>query len=341
MSYTNLNGKRRRSARILSRSLDTIPEALYQDILSYLIRHTTISGIFQKNYRFQFINKTFQRSFHHYLKTNPLNLYLHNLGNRGNMVDSRLPLLKLLKRYDIPIYDLFIRFYDGSKWIEVDPTIMEAMYGINFTSLRKLKLYSGGRNFDLKIIEACKELTHLAFDDHYLAALNNDQSKAEKLKTILSSNKSTLEYLEFPILNSDDGNTSFNDIIPKDLSWPNLKKININAAGNSASKSIESSTLQFLRITLYGSEGDSKLVFKCPNLQVLLIKCIGPFVDVDEIELTHRSSKPYDYHDDENDDEHGECIGTCHPSELRKIGMEVEVGSDCDIGICIFYKEWA
>ena len=318
MNYTNLNCKRRRSARIQSRSIDMIPEALYQNIFSYLLEDN-FQDIFEKHYSLQFINKAFQRSFIHYLKTNPISLYI---TSRSDLVEFTLQIIKFLKRYDISVYDMTVYFRYCSI---VDPPsiIMEAMYGINLTSLRKFELDSDEEDFDMKILEGCKELTH--FTLHKIYANGRDEEEeyplsAEKLNTFLSFNKRTLEYLEYEMDNVE----TYNEIFPKDLSWPNLKKITLSdIRWISASLTIESSTLQHLVLhTLKSTDRNGEMVIRCPNLKVLLINVNDPL----EIEFTYRSCKPYDNHE--------RYTNTCHPSELRKIGVVVDVSSDCDIGIC-------
>ena len=309
MNYTNLNCKRRRSARIQSRSMDMIPEALYQDIFSFLLEDN-FEDIFLKNYSLQFINKTFQRSFIHYLKTKPISLLIRN---RKDLLEFTLQLIKFLKRYDISIYDMTVMF---RYCLTLCPpsTIMEAMYDINFASLRRFELHSDGEEFDFKILEGCKELEHFTIGDFYTNALDEDQRTAEKLKTFLSFNKHTLEYLEYYV----DNDETYKNIFPKDLSWPNLKKIILYNIWISTSLTIESSTLQHLVLDSFDCKGE--MVIRCPNLKVLHIN-----VDPLEMELTDRSCKPYD--------DHKYYTKTCHPSELRKIGVIVDVSSDCDIGI--------
>ena len=319
MNYTHLNCKRRRSARIQSRSqsrsMDRIPEALYQDIFSYLLEDN-FQDIFLKNYSLQFINKTFQRSFIRYLNKKPLNLFICNWKH---VVEFTLQIIKFLKRYDISVYDMTIDFNIDDDDYCPPSIIMEAMYGINFTFLKRLELYSDGRHFDLKIL-GCKELTHFTLGDFYANALDEDQRTAEKLKTFLSFNKHTLEYLKYHVVDVE----TYNDIFPKDLSWPNLKKITLSDIRISTSLTIESSTLQHLVLHIYPIYSIGEMVIRCPNLKVLLIDAISSENSFG-MELTDRSCKPYDNHENYTE--------TCHPSELRKIGLVVDVCSDCDIGI--------
>jgi len=307
--------------------MDTIPEALYQDILSYLIGDSAYfhSIFFEKHYSLQFINKTFQRSFIHYLKTKPLRLYI---TNTKTWVKSTLQVFQWMKRYDIHVYELIICLYDGRHGRDdycPAPLIMEAMYGINFTSLRRLELKSVRHHFDFKILEDCKELTHFAFGLSYSHTLK-DERIAEELKTFLSFKKDSLEYLKFPV----NDNETYNYIFPEDLSWPNMKKLTVTQIDVSRSKRIESSTLQHLLLEGFKYvRSDSEILIKCPNLKVLLINYRHTYNhEIDEIELNDRSSKPYD--------EKGCFSYTCHPSELRKIGLVVDVGSDCDVGIRIY-----
>ena len=68
------------------------------------------------------------------------------------------------------------------------------------------------------------------------------------------------------------------------------------------------------------------MVIKCPNLKVLYIENVGGKLQDHGVELEERSCNPHDK-------EYVHCNYTCHPSKLRKIGMVLEVSSDCDIFI--------
>ena len=286
MSYTTLNSKRRRKkARIQGHKImDTIPEALYQNILGYLLGNDMKKN-FRKNYELQFINKTFQRSFQRYLKTNPLELRLED-------DEASLQLINIVKKYDVQLYGLSMNFFY--------PTlIMKAMYGVNFSSLRKLLL--NGVESDLEVFKNCKELTHFTLGEEYHL---DDVMIAKTLQTFLLSYKETLEYL---ILQDDS--------VPKDLrSWPKLKKLTIVNIHTRISEVIESNTLEKLVLHL---TFPCRMVIKCPNLKVL-------FIDIDNVDSSFSTVDL-----DEKDDDYW----TCHSSELRKIGMEVEVSDDCDISI--------
>jgi len=302
MSYTDLNGKRRRrSARIQSRSLDTIPEAVYQNILGYLLGNY-MNEIFRKNYSLQFISKTFQRSFQRYLKTNPLELRLED-------DEAPLQLIKIVKKYDIHLYELHIVIYDFFDC----PSISKVMYGINFSSLRKLVLFV--KEIDFELFKDCKKLKHFELNWEYVL---DDEIKAQKLKNFLFDNKNTLEYIELHFEGKKDSG-KFYDILPEDLHWPNLKTLNIADTDIMTFRFIKSDTLQHL--VLYYPYVD--MAIKCPNLKVLHIVHM-PY----DIEPDYREERSYDgcyYRFDE----------TCHPDKLMEIGIFLyEVSDDCDIGIC-------
>ena len=306
-------------------TMDTIPEDIYQHIFSYLLEDN-VDHIFSgfttdKSYRLQFVNKTFQRSFQHYLKTNQLILCLEDIKKSLEYIDvlkkhdskSTLQLMRFLKRYNVSLYHLYIEYeFDND---HITHNIMKIMHGINFSSLRELWLVRTGRQFDFEVFKDCNKLTCFYVDDDCVV----DKISAQKLKTLLSLNKHNLESLFLPI-----------DILPKDLrSWPSLQQLVIPPMPIRASKTIQSSTLQYLVIWCY-SIPTTRLVIKCPNLEVLLIEIDN---DPDHpLELKPRSHIQYfkDYNIT--------CVGTvfgetCHPSELRKIGIEVEVSNDCDIGL--------
>ena len=316
MSYTDLNGKRRRrrSARIQSRSLDTIPEALYQEILGYLLGDD-IYEIFRKNYSLQFINKTFQRSFQRYLMTTPLKFDLRGPFDimfsdyNGDHESKLLQLINIVKRYNVYLYDLTVDIYDFNFNLY---RVMEAMHGINLSSLRKLTVAIA--EFDLKAFKDCKTLTHcLLYWSHRL-----DDVQVEKNENFLSFNKHTLKYLQLSC-----------GIIPKDLrSWPNLERLEIIDIYTRTVQSIESNTLQHLVLRF---DDPCRMEIKCPNLKVLFIE-IEDINSFPRIELKTRSCQPYDEDIGESEDL---FRYTCHPSELRKIGVVVDVSDDCDIGIRI------
>jgi len=285
--------------------MDTIPEALYQDILSYLLGDV-MNNIFRENYEVQFINKTFKRCFQHYLKTKPLMLYLSSEYH-----EFTLQCIKIVKRYDVHIHDLSVDFhrahYNGHNHV------IKTIHDINFSSLRKLWLFAVV--FDLELFTDCKELKGFTLEEEYGL---DDLTRVKALQTFLSSYKHNLEYLNLPA-----------SCVPKDLTtWPNLKTLRILDEQLSTSSIIDSSTLQHLVIEFFPPYNHipGNKVIKCPNLKVLHIINIPHGV----LDLDDRFKRSYD------GDVYGdvyEFLYTCHPSELRKIGMEVKVGDDCDIGI--------
>ena len=115
------------------KGMDTIPEAIYQVILSFLLEDNVIK-IFQEHHSLQFINKTFKSSFIQYLKTKPLRLILTNWKY---FAEFTLQVIQFLKKYDISIiYDLTLYFFTSEHHCPAR-TVTEAMYGIKFKSLRK------------------------------------------------------------------------------------------------------------------------------------------------------------------------------------------------------------
>ena len=176
-----------------------------------------------------------------------------------------------------------------------------------------------GQLFDFKLLEEC-ELTHFTFDLEYP---QKDQRIVEKFKTFfLSLKKDSLEYLKFPVKEDE----TYIDISPEDLSWPNLKKITVDTFNISRSKTIKSNTVQHLLLKDIVIPSDCEIVIDCPNLKELLLNFSGPlFYLFGGIELNRRLSKPFD--------DHEYFPYTCDPSELRKIGLVINVSTDCDIGI--------
>ena len=325
MSYTDINGKRRRrSARIQRRSMDTIPEALCQEILSYLLGND-MNEIF-RNYSMQFINKTFQRSFQHCLKTNPLKLYLSSWNGDhiyNNRMEYTLQLIRFVKSSNAHVHDLTISF-EGVHYNNHDH-IVEAMHDINFSSLRSLSLFVVV--IDLELFKDCKELKrfHLGYDYEFFGVMS-----AKKMKTFLSLNKNTLEYLKLPA-----------DGVPNKLRrFSNLKELTIFDISRWTSTTVESDILEHLVLLLTHNYSHRRVVVKCPNLKVLFIG-IENRNSFSRMELKTRSRQQYD--EDICDDVRragGGFLYTCHPSELQKIGMVVEVSDDCDIGIAKdFYPE--
>jgi len=301
-------------------TMDTIPDEIYQHIFGYLLGDTIkeylcIWSLWRdsgRNYRLQLVNKTFQRNFRSYLKTRPLCLHLCP-------DEYSFQVVRALKRYDLSgIYSL------GLEYVSHD--IMKALDGFNFISLRELYLM-GGEEFDYEMLKECKELTSITLGHKYVE--NLDEIRAEKLRSFLSFHKHTLECLYLHLVDGE----SFLDVIPKDLSWLNLKKFSIiffETSGSTSKVIVESSTLQYLHIT-YDRIFPCDMVIKCPNLNVLLIETFdGPASNSEHIESKYRSPcKPYG----ESDEFFTE---TCHPNELRKIGIKVdEVSSHCDIGILL------
>jgi len=295
--------------------MDTLPDEIYQHIFGYLLSDD-VYGIFSRSsldsdYRLQFVNKTFQRNFRNYIKTSPLDLKLW-------YDEWSLKLAKLLKKSDaIGIYsfDLEIGYCkDG-----IGDDIIKTLDGINFTSLRELILEGLGK-FDLEVLKGCKELTSITLGLKYATFL--DEIQREKMKTFLSFNKHTVECLRIPLRD---------DIVPNDLvNWPKLKQLTITDTSVDT-KVIESSTLQ--ELCIYENYFPCNIVIKCPNLKVLQVVhdrvyCSDDSEDTDglddDIELVDRSLK----------DHYDNCPLTCHPSELRKFGIEiVEISSNCDIAI--------
>ena len=299
--------------------MDTIPDEIYQHIFGYFVSDD-VTNIFwgsswYSEYKLQFVNKTFQRNFRSYIKTSPLDLYLSN-------DEWSLQLVRALKRYDvIGIYRLHLEI--GYRKDCVAHDIIKTLDGINFTSLRELYLEEG-EEFDYEILKECKELTSITLGPEYSEYL--DEIQREKVKTFLSVHKHTVECLRIPLLD---------DIVPNDLvSWPKLNELIIDDTRmTSKSTVIESSTLQELWIFYFLS---CDMVIKCPNLKVLHVENQNYDPDSDDpdddIELEERPRQSDDNH-------HGEEFEfTCHPSELRKYGMEVvEISSNCDICIDMSY----
>ena len=291
--------------------MDIIPEDIYQHIFSFLLgdtvhfhkrtrREWTNSGI----NRLQLVNKRFKHNFEEYLKTKPLDLTLWS-SNEWN-----LQLLKVLKKYDVQNLYRFHWTSGMHRYSKFFNNIVKELHGLNFKKLRELQLYCG--NFDFKILRECEGLTDITLRGRR----NLYKKKIKKLKTFLSFHKHTVERLS--ILHCYD-------VIPKDFSWPNLKHLHIQNHKNwppTTSKVIESNTLEFLSIG--NDHSTCNMVIKCPNLKDMLISNIG---SDHQIKSEDRSpSKPYGYNDED-------LTSTCHPSELRKIGIKVvEVSSNCDIG---------
>jgi len=302
--------------------MDTIPEDIYQQIFSYLLddnvniiflRSTAPKSQFNTStYRLQFVNKTFQRSFQNYFKTNQFSL---NLEDR----EKSLQLMRGLKKYDVSIYEMTINFY-GINYIPKND-IMKAMHGINFTSLERLWIESGVQ-FDLEILKDCKELRYIRASNHFVRCI--DETTAENMYTLLSLNKHTLETLNLPAYDF----VGDIDVFPTDFrTWSSLKELEITDIHDFAAETIESSTLERLVIRHFFPR---HMVIKCPNVEILFIEIDDIGADSeDDIELKIRSRQPYDEWFDNGDG----FTYTCHPSELRKIGMEVEVSVYCDIGI--------
>ena len=292
-------------------NITTLPDEIYQHIFGYILGNDVKDIFYFASVKL--VNKTFQRIFRSYLKTNPLLI----LDLHGDY--SSLQLLKVLKRiFNVSsIYSLNLE-YPGDD-VCLNQNIIKELCGFNLTSLRKLHLTE--EDFGLEILQECNQLTSLALEVDFIDSL--DEVRAEKFNTFLSLNKDTLEYLEVPLLLDGE---SYHDVIPKDLSsWSKLKKLfifSIYTKADSQSKVIESSTLQWIHINYL--EGDM-MVIKCPNLKVLYIESIDRIYD-HGVELEERACNPHDK-------EYVYFNYTCHPSKLRKIGMVLEVSSDCDIFI--------
>jgi len=301
--------------------MDTIPDDIYEHIFSYLLGDTVkVNDLFFHNFfrgkwiRLQLVNKKFKSNFKSYVKRNPIWLQLES--NKKDL-DS----LKCLKKYynvenGIRVHRLSFGC-DGNN-NNITQNIKEELKGFNFNSLREL--YLNGKDFDLEILRECQGLTFISLGNDYVKDL--DEVNAEKLKSFLSFHKHTMETLMIPLILDSE---SYHDLIPKDLSWPTLKKLFIGPIQNSSSitKEIKSNTLESLKIYY---DNTCNIVIKCPNLKVILIDNIGSY---HQIKSKDRSPcKPYG-----EDDE--KFTSTCPPSELSKIGIKVvEVSSNCDIGIC-------
>ena len=300
----------------LKTNMDTLPDEIYQHIFGYALGDY-VNQIFHNaswhcGYRLQYVNKTFQRNFRSYIKTSPLHLFIGEFKYYLQLIN----VLKTLRASGIYLLQLEIGYYDD----KFAHDIIKALNGINVTSVRELLLMNGVEFIDYEKLKECKELTSITLGREYSADL--DEIEIEKLRTFLSFHKHTVESL---VLDLGD------DIFPNDLvSWPKLNELIIYDTGM-ASKStvIESSTLQELWIFLCSS---CDMVIKCPNLEELYIVNKNLRDSNDDIELEKRPRQPYDDHHDE------EFKFTCHPSELRKFGIEaVEISSHCDIGIDMSY----
>lgn len=289
--------------------MDTIPNEIYQHIFSYVLGDYDVNSIVQKNayINLKLVNETFKDRIETYLKTTPLFLIFDG-------TEMSLKLVTYLKRYGVSNkyhLELCLRYLNRS---DCNPKRL-------------------GTQFDLQTLELlCKELKcitlhvpHSIVNDIVNGKVDDNDMKiiAEKWKFLLYAYKHSLESLYF--IGSDRY-----DIFPNDLrSWPNLKQLEILNCSMEP-KTIESSTLEFLQIFAENSLPDN-IVIKCPNLKVLLIGSNN--FDARKIEMEDRSScNPYD----END---RRFTKTCHPSELQKFGMVVEVSPNCDIGIMSMF--WA
>ena len=190
-------------------NITTIPDEIYQHIFGYVLGNKVKDIFYYASVKL--VNKTFQRIFRSYLKTNPLLI----LDLHGDY--SSLQLLKVLKRiFNVSsIYSLNLD-YPGDD-VCLNQNIIKELCGFNLTSLRKLHLHK--EDFGLEILQECNQLTSLALEVDFIDSL--DEVCAEKFNTFLSLNKDTLEYLEVPLLNHEYYNG-----IPKDLgSWSKLKKL--------------------------------------------------------------------------------------------------------------------
>jgi len=173
---------------------DAIPDEIYQHIFSYILTDH-VDDIFSlskaekenKNYKLQFVNKTFLRNFKRYLKTKPLRLSIRKIGGKYNLT---LKFVDALKRYEISVYELRIEFFLHK--------IMEALQYINFSSLRVLKLIKGYQ-FDFELLKDCKELAHFFITKEFLGRVRAEEQD-KNLQTFLFLNRYTLESVYLPKL---------------------------------------------------------------------------------------------------------------------------------------------
>jgi len=173
---------------------DAIPNEIYQHIFSYILTDH-VDDIFSlskaekenKNYKLQFVNKTFLRNFKRYLKTKPLRLSIRKIGGKYNLT---LKFVDALKRYEISVYELHIEFSAHK--------IMEALKYINFSSLRNLKLIKGYQ-FDFEVLKDCNELAHFFVTKEFFRRLRIEE-QYKKLQTFLFLNRYTLESVYLPKL---------------------------------------------------------------------------------------------------------------------------------------------
>jgi len=328
--------------------MDTIPEELYQNIFGYLLGdHADDIFFVNKTYEIQLVNKNFQISFQNYLKTNPLKL---NLDNDEDDRCDTVRLASALKSFGVLPCTLSLDIVSNSNI----RNIIQVLHGFNFTSLRELSiidtfegddvfefhsvrgqrknqkmLFEGllGLNFsslrhliinrfreiDWGAFADCQKVTNLELHECYLDV----SLQAQKLKTFLSSNKNTLEYIDMQIFSISDDDI-FYDVLPKDMNWPNLKRLSIEFPSLSP-EIIESSTLQEIVIGICDFPVRNFFI-KCHHLKVLFIHNVG-FGDFQLnaiLELKDIPGYPYK---------------TCNSIELRKIGLMVEVSDDCDIRV--------
>lgn len=313
--------------------MDELNDDAIQGILGYVLGKN-VMNIFldEKTYRIQLVSPKFWKGFQKYFETTPVSLKIYDFED----YESKLNMLQTLKRLKAKVTKLKLSFVEDWEYDLYDAKYKLCEFGdaLSELDLTNLNYFVGcnlGRTFNWGVLSRCKQLKDIAV--HYCSICSSWQART--IKNLLSLNKDTLEKI-YLALEPCEEDLEY-DILPDDFSWPKLKMLYIHDISPIYPRIIKSDTLFELSLSghvNYREYLPDMIEIKCPNLKKFFLSSIKDEDIIDsgmvmnfKRDLDEHCRQGYDYDFEWFYDKRR----TCHPSELIKMGIIVEVPDDCHI----------